>query len=151
MKNYIMTSGIGHGNFQLTSFDDALIKSGVYNYNLVKVSSILPANAVLKDNIELQEGSVLFTAYASISSDIKDELLAAAVAVGVPEDPEKPGVIMEHSVHGTKKQAEEEIIKMVKEAMSKRSYAIKEIKVVAVETKSDGRGFVTAYAGLSMW
>lgn len=54
MVNYILTSGIGHGDFKLTSFDDALISSGVFNYNLVKVSSILPAHATLKDRIELK-------------------------------------------------------------------------------------------------
>lgn len=151
MENYILTSGIGHGNFKLTSFDDALISSGVFNYNLVKVSSILPAHATLKDRIELKEGSVLFTAYSSISSNIKGEQLATAIAVGIPEDSEKPGIIMEHSLNSTKEQVIKDITAMVKEAMGKRGYIIKEIKVVAVEALSEGKEFVTAYAGLSMW
>lgn len=77
--------------------------------------------------------------------------MAAAIAVGIPEDSEKPGIIMEHSLNSTKEQVVKDITAMVKEAMGKRGYIIKEIKVVAVETLSEGMEFVTVYAGLSMW
>ncbi|MBI3983978.1 pyruvoyl-dependent arginine decarboxylase [Candidatus Microgenomates bacterium] len=41
MKIYITTS-IGKGPTRLAAFDDALLKAGVANYNLIRLSSIIP-------------------------------------------------------------------------------------------------------------
>lgn len=41
MKIYI-TSSVGKGPTRLAAFDDALIKAGVANYNLIRLSSIIP-------------------------------------------------------------------------------------------------------------
>ena len=41
-SSYILVTGVGNVKFQLVSFDKALFASKIANYNLVKVSSILP-------------------------------------------------------------------------------------------------------------
>jgi len=40
-NKFYLNAGLGHGDYSLTSFDDALLNAGVGNYNLLKVSSIL--------------------------------------------------------------------------------------------------------------
>ena len=137
MNKYILSSGIGLGKTDLTSFDDALLHSGVANYNLVKVSSILPADSMEVKHIDLKEGSILYTAYSCRTSKLRGERIAAAIAVGIPNNPSNVGVIMELSMHASKDQVLYEISEMVKEAMRKRDYEIKEIKTSAVEAVCD--------------
>jgi len=61
MDNYMLTSGIGTAETSLTSFDAALIDAMLANYNIVKVTSILPARAKKLKKIELTEGwTILF-------------------------------------------------------------------------------------------
>ena len=151
MDNYMLTSGIGTAETSLTSFDAALIDAMLANYNIVKVTSILPARAKKLKKIELTEGSILFTAFATLSSDKMDNIVSAAVAVGIPVDGTKVGVIMEYSCYGSAVEAKKIVIKMVKEAMAIRGYEIKEILVEACEAVSDGKDIATAFARLAMW
>lgn len=151
MKNYFITSGTGCGKTELNSFDSALFNSGVANYNLVRISSILPADAKECDAITLEEGELLHTAYASISTNCLNKTVSAAIAVGIPVDNTKIGVIMEFSDNCTKEVAENKVSEMVVEAMKMRNYEIKEIKVLAVEAISEANSFVTAFAGLAIW
>ena len=44
----IITSGIGEGPTSVAAFDAALINAGVSNYNLLCLSSIIPAGSILK-------------------------------------------------------------------------------------------------------
>lgn len=41
-KKYFVTAGSAEGNNQLNAFDHALLKSGIGNLNLLRVTSILP-------------------------------------------------------------------------------------------------------------
>ncbi len=150
-KNFLLSSGVGEGANSLTSFDSALLKSGVANYNLVKVSSILPAHCLEKEQVDLPEGSPLYTAYASISSNVIGETIAACVGVGIPEDVNNVGVIMEFSVIGTRETAETNVIEMIKEAMNNRGYKIKEIITRAADVTIKKEQYMTVFTGLSMW
>jgi arginine decarboxylase len=53
------TRGIGHGDEKILSFENALRDAQISCYNLVKVSSILPANC---EEITVQEGIKLLSA-----------------------------------------------------------------------------------------
>ena len=97
------------------------------------------------------EGSVLFTAYSSKTAIRRNEIISAAVAVGIPKDAEKVGVIMEFSGLCDKLEAEMKIISMVREALSLRNYEIKEIICQAVEAKGSGDDYTTVFAALAMW
>ncbi|MCM1269845.1 MAG: arginine decarboxylase, pyruvoyl-dependent [Faecalibacterium sp.] len=151
MKKYFICSSIGSGNFELTSFDNALLNSGISNYNLVKVSSILPVHMALKTSIDIPEGNVLYTAYASKTTNKKNEVVSAAIAVGIPNNPKNVGVIMEYSGICHKSEAEQYVKMMVVEAMNNRDYQIKEIVCQASEVVCNGKNYVTAFAALSMW
>ena len=62
---YTIVSGKGFGKYALTSFDNALLDAGVGDYNLIKVSSILPARCQYKSSINLEKGR--FRKYRFIS------------------------------------------------------------------------------------
>lgn len=151
MNNFYITSGVGSGQTELNSFDCALFNSGVANYNLVRISSILPPCSEECTSVCLKEGAILHTAYAAISSKISNKTISAAIAVGIPIDNAKIGVIMEFSDYCNKDVALKKVSTMVEDAMRLRGYQVKEIKTSVAETVSNGNGFVTAFAGIAIW
>lgn len=64
-NRYTLVSGVGSGNTELNAFDNALYNAGVGNYNLIKVSSILPP--ISKEEIVVGgvAGGILPIAYGS--------------------------------------------------------------------------------------
>lgn len=145
-KNYIITSGKGSDRFELVSFDKALYDSKLANYNLVRVSSILPPNCLEQHGVTAKPGSVLFTAYASIS-DNKEGIISAAVGVGIPENPTEVGVIMEYSCCNTKEVSIDIVSQMVQSAMRLRGSKIKDIKIASAEVSVSEGIYSTAYGG----
>ena len=101
MKKCCISKGIGVSRKGLPSFDKALLNAGVGNYNLVRLSSILPAEhewiSVEELPSQYPEGSLLPTAYSTITSDILGDTIVSTIGVGIPKDPSKVGVIMEYS------------------------------------------------------
>ena len=150
-NNFYLNAGLGYGDYSLTSFDNALLNSGVGNYNLVKVSSILPSGCKQTEFINIVEGSPLHIAYATISSNIRNDLIAAAIAVGIPSDITKIGVIMEFAGHESENYARKVVESMVKEAMAKRKYEVNKILISSCEISSSEGEYVTAFSGLAMW
>lgn len=150
-NNFILCSSTGIGKKSLTSFDNALLKSGIANYNLVKVSSILPANAIRQETVTIHEGSILHTAYAQKTILGRNNFASAAVAVGIPVDRDKIGVIMEFSGECSKDDAKVKVCQMVKEAMHARGYEISEILYAVEEIWGSDEEYTTAFAALAMW
>lgn len=148
--NYMLVSGVGTSVHRLVSFDKALYCSGISNYNLVKVSSILPSECTERFSLSLAEGSVLFSAIATITSN-KDECISSAVGVGLPKDKSFPGVIMEYSINDTLGIAESKVKEMIEESMSLRKIEIDEIKCKAATVISRDSFYSTAFAAVVMW
>ena len=149
-SNYILVFGSGNDKFELVSFDKALYASKIANYNLVKVSSILPAMCNEKASITAKQGSILFTAYASITSSQKGKI-SAAVGVGIPQRPDEVGVIMEYSCVDCEEVAVQRVKEMVQKSMELRGSKIKEIQTKSVEVCVSEGIFSTAIAALAMW
>lgn len=149
-SNYILVSGAGVDQFELVSFDKALYSSEIANYNLVKVSSILPPSCKEALSITASQGSILFTAYATISSCEKGKI-SAAVGVGIPQNPDEVGVIMEYSCRDCEEVAVERVRKMVHKSMELRNSNIREIKIASKEVNVSDGVFSTAIAALAMW
>ena len=88
-SNFTFVKGIGKDcKNELLSFDTALCSAGIGNYNIVRVSSILPSYAVQKENIEVTKGSVLYVAYAT-KTIFGVGRIASAISVGIPLNPRK--------------------------------------------------------------
>ena len=146
---YTLVSAAAEGEKELTAFDQALLKAGVGNVNLLRVSSILPPGAKYVKELVLPPGSLLPIAYGSISSSEPGDLIAAAVAVGIGPSTDDFGVIMEFSGHCTQLEAESEVKEMVTEAFQYRGKELIEIKVTGVEHHVQCCGCV--FAGIPLW
>lgn len=150
MGKYIITTGSGNSVYELNAFDNALLDSGIADFNLVKLSSILPADSVLTDLVDLPKGSFLHTAYASFFTEHSGIMISAAIAIAIPADKTLPGVIMEAAGEYDIEAAESQATAMVRLAMKSRDISDFEVKrdSVSMITK-DGHNCVIA--AVSIW
>jgi pyruvoyl-dependent arginine decarboxylase len=99
---FFLVSGAGTSNVsKLNAFDFALIDAGVGDFNIIRLSSILPPNFTqIVPATKPIAGSLLPMAYAkALGDDIhKIEIIGAAIGVGIPKDKDLPGLIMEHTL-----------------------------------------------------
>lgn len=145
---FFLVSGCGEGITLLNAFDNALIVAGVGHCNLIKVSSIIPPKAKKIKLPQIPAGALLPIAYASIYSDIPSDLISSAIAVAIPDDINKNGIIMEYSTKGSKKIAEKIATEMAESGMKNRGLKIKQIYTISVEHEVKKIGAVFAGAGL---
>ncbi len=148
-SKFFLVSGSSEGFSKLNSFDGALLNAGIGNTNLVKMSSIIPPKCIEVEPIKLPYGALVPIAYSYITSDLQGEIIAASIAVALPEDESKPGLIMEYSARGRKGDIEQIVIKMAEEGMNMRGEKIKTIKTISTEHKVNKIG--TAFAAAVLW
>jgi arginine decarboxylase len=148
-KTYFLVSGASEGYTPLNAFDGALLNAGIGNTNLIKITSIIPPHSKEIEPIRLPQGAIVPTAYASISSDIPGEIISAAVAIGFPKDGDQPGLIMEYSARGRKKEIELIAKNMANAGMKIRRQETKEIKSISAEYKVKKIG--AAFAAVILW
>lgn len=148
---FSLVKGAAEGRTRLNAFDNALINAGVGDTNLVRISSILPPGAVEKDieAIDLPPGGLIPLAYASIQSTTPGRLISSAVAVGIPEDPEQPGVIMEFEDHSRVDNVESIARQMVIDAFEFRKRKLKEIRSIAIGHQVERCG--ATFAAAVLW
>lgn len=104
MKIFVVT-GKGEGTTLLSSFDAALKDSGVYNYNLIYLSSVIPPGARIQDVGKLFEtpgihGDRLYVVRALQQSDKVGDVVGAGIG-WYQFDESGAGVFVEHETHGT--------------------------------------------------
>lgn len=144
-SKYFLTAGAGHASTPLNAFDAALIRAGIGDTNLIRMSSILPPGCVEIRPYELVKGSWVPVAYGELISAEPGKLISAAVAVGIPEDPSAAGLIMEHTLMGEPDACEEKARLMVREGMEIiRGIRIKEVKSIATSLMVERVGAVFA-------
>ncbi len=147
--DFFISSAVGHGSTSLNSFDAALFVAGFGNFNLVKVSSILPRNSCKVDNVELHPGTLLHTAYAAFTSEGQGDIISACLAVGIPQSPEDHiGVIMEAGGLGELSLRRDAAKAMVVEAMALRGIPLDEIVTEGVEAQV--QDCTTVFAGIGL-
>ncbi len=134
-NNFCIVTGYGVDEHDIASFDKALIMAGAGDYNLVKVSSIVPPNAKQVLDIKYPKGSVLYTAYSTTSTR-SSELISSAIAAAIPLNSDQVGVIMEYSCVGDKKHAIDTAKKLASEALLRRN--ISEYNVIASGIEAQG-------------
>jgi len=142
-------AGVGVSAFELVSFDRALREAGFADYNLLRVSSILPPSVALRPSVDVPNGSLLPIAYGAFSSDEAERTIAAAVSLAFPTDPREVGVIMETEGYMTEREAHEMVAAMAEEAMEDRNLRIARLEVVAIEAQVEL--YTTVFAGVALW
>jgi arginine decarboxylase len=142
------TAGHAEGGSSLNAFDNALLAAGIGNINLIKVSSIVPPDVDIVELPKIKPGALVPTAYAAVTSEVPGQVVAAAVGYALPDDPAKPGVIMEFHDVADRQTAERRIREMLGEAFRIRGEAIRELKVVAAEHTVERLGCAVAAIAL---
>ena len=103
-EKVFFTKGVGAHKERLTSFEMALRDAGIAHFNLVTVSSILPANCKripVKDGLsQLLPGQIVFCVMARSDTDEHGRLATAAVGVARPRNKDHFGFLSEHHGHG---------------------------------------------------
>jgi arginine decarboxylase len=148
---FFLVSGSSEGFSLLNAFDGALLASGVGDTNLVRMSSILPPGCgeVNPAPVPLPQGALVPVAYASLYSDVPGEIISAAVAIGIPEDANRAGLIMEYSARAEERVVVEQVKKMAEKGMEVRNRPIKEIMSISATFKVVTIGAV--FAGVVLW
>ena len=150
-KNYVIRTGVGRACHKLGAFDRALMIAGVCDYNLIKVSSILPPECEMQNDISLAKGALLPSAFASIYSNVLGECISAAVSIAIPANRSDVGVIMEHSSYNCKEETEKIVIKFAEIAMNDRNIPVKKVISGSIQIKVETEDFYCAFATVSMW
>lgn len=146
---YRLVKGKGEGAMSLNAFDMALLDAGVGDTNLVRMSSIVPPACREVADIKLPYGGLIPIAYGTISSTKPGQIISTAVAIGIPEDPTLPGVIMEHEDELPLAQVEATVRQMTIDAFAYRNRALKEVKSIGIEHVVEQAGSV--FAAVVLW
>ena len=147
-ERFIIVAAAAEAEHGLTAFDAALLKAGLGNVNLIKLSSILPPGCKEEEyGISFPLGAFVPTAYGAICSEKKGELISAAVGIGFSED--SFGVIMEHSGNCGAEAARAKVEAMLREAFANRNMALKGIKIKSVEHRVEKAA--AAIAAVALW
>jgi arginine decarboxylase len=148
---FFLVSGSSEGFSLLNAFDGALLASGVGDTNLVKMSSILPPGCeeIKPPPVPMPQGALVPVAYASLYSDVPGEVISAAVAIGIPKDTTRAGLIMEYSAKAAEGIVVEQVKKMVEKGMEMRNREIKNIMAISATYKVVAIGAV--FAGVVLW
>jgi arginine decarboxylase len=147
--HYFIVSGHSEGYSSLNAFDQSLLEAGVGDTNLVRMSSILPPSCKRIEPVKLPYGALVPVAYADMTSSVPGQTIAAAVAVGIPLDPELPGLIMEHHGVGTLADIEAQVREMAVQGMAYRNREVRDVVSIGAEHIVDAHG--AAFAGIVLW
>lgn len=145
----MIVAATAEGGHVLSAFDAALLKAGIGDVNLVRLSSILPPDCREAQNaIIFPRGAFVPTAYGAYCSEIPDELIAAAIGIGFA--PDGSGVIMEHAGLLSAAQARQKVEQMLEEAFANRDRELVKLQVKSVEHRVGNRPGA-AFAGVALW
>lgn len=148
---FCLVSGAAEGRTRLNAFDNALLEAGVGDTNLMRMSSILPPGAKQVDvtDISLPRGGLIPLAYATIDAVTPGRMISSAIAIGIPEDPAEPGVIMEFEDHAELATVESIVKRMVEDAFEYRNRKLKEIRSIGIEHRVEVCG--STFAAAVLW
>lgn len=97
-----VSPGAGSGPTRLAAFDTALLAAGVGGHNIIRLSSVIPPHAVVRevpgsDQIKGTEGSVAYCVYAAAYASTPGEQAWAGVAWAVHANQSGAGLFVEHT------------------------------------------------------
>jgi arginine decarboxylase len=103
-KAIFFTNGVGVHKDRLSSFELALRDAGIEKANLVTVSSIFPPHCIemsRRDGEKLiMPGQIVHCVMARQDTNEPNRLIAAAIGLARPSDPNQYGYLSEHHSYG---------------------------------------------------
>ena len=95
---------MGRHREKLTSFELALREARIANFNLVRVSSVLPPGCRVvprpRGLEELAPGQIVHAVVSEAASNEPHRLMAASVGLAIPADTSQYGYLSEHHAYG---------------------------------------------------
>jgi arginine decarboxylase len=116
-----VSAGSGIGPTRLAAFDHALRSAGVADFNLIRLSSVIPSGATVRAaeasrQIRGNHGDLLYCVYADSYASTPGEYAWAGIAWSRRDDGSGEGLFVEHS--GASKPTVERDLRASLEAMS---------------------------------
>jgi len=143
-KAISVVAGHGEGGTELNAFDRALQDAGAADLNFLRVTSILPPGARIIELPAYPPGILMPAVYARVASARAGDRICAAIGVGVAR--EHHGVIMEHTGHTSRDEAERVVREMVVEGFRMRGLPLDEVVVAVAEHTVERAGCAVALA-----
>ena len=148
-SHYFLCSGSSEGYTELNAFDQALLDAGIGDTNLVRLSSILPPGCQRVEPFGPPGGALVPVAYSAMRSSTPGEVISAAVAIAVADDPSLPGLIMEYHGAESLDDAVEQVREMARRGMEHRDRGIDEVLSAGAQHTVEHQGAV--FAGAVLW
>ncbi|MCS7081791.1 MAG: arginine decarboxylase, pyruvoyl-dependent [Bacteroidetes bacterium] len=103
-RKVFFTKGVGVHKERLSSFEMALRKAGIAQFNLVRVSSIFPPGCKIvspQEGLkELKPGQIVHVVMSEAATNEPNRLIAAAIGLALPADKTHFGYLSEHHSYG---------------------------------------------------
>ncbi len=118
----------------LNAFDEALMRAGIAQCNLVPVSSILPANAVEVSFVPITPGAIVFTIMARADGEPGDTISAGvAWAFGIDDENRRYGLVVEAYGKAPRLELKEDLTRKIQRMAAVRRMKLDEIRY-SIET-----------------
>lgn len=97
-----ISRGVGSGRTRLAAFDSALRDAGIGDFNLIRLSSVIPAGSTIKevgaaDQISGEHGDALYCVYAESFASTPHSEAWAGLAWSERDDGSGAGLFVEHA------------------------------------------------------
>lgn len=131
-----ITFGTGEGPTELAAFDRALFDAGIANYNLLRLSSVIPMNSKIEidriDNYNYDEyGFKLYTVLSRRTESTPGKTATAGIG-WVKNNTEGMGLFVEHTG-----ESEEQVIHLINDSLSSmRTYRREELGEISFKISS---------------
>lgn len=140
-KRLYLTSGSANGGTPLNAFDNAMRKARIADFNILRVTSIVPPNLpvdILPEGPIIHgRGRMLPAVYSSIESNIPGEIISAGIGIGLPEkNSNYSGVIFTAEGRFNAKALENQLRQMITEGM-KEMRLVPEYKFVSAISSTE--------------
>jgi arginine decarboxylase len=132
-------TAVGEGRTLLSAFDKALLDSGVANYNLIALSSVIPPNSTVTrggDPVRGGHGDRLYCVESVAYADHPGEVVSAGL--GWVIHPEIGGLFVEHT-GGNPESVEEQIHLSLADMAEGRGVDFGEVSTAIVSAHCTGR------------
>ena len=129
----------GHGRTMLSAFDDALWRAGVADFNLIRLSSVIPRQSQMSFSSEPlagEHGDQLYCVYASAHAEHPGE--TAWAGIGWTRDAIGNGLFVEHHA-GSEETLSELIHLSLEDMIERRGGGYGAIETATVSAHNDGQ------------
>jgi arginine decarboxylase len=141
MAAITVTTGTGKGETAIAAFDSALLEAGIANYNLIRLSSIIPPGSVIERQKAVTKpdefGHKLYLVYASQIEQAAGKEAWAGIGWVMAADGSGKGLFTEHEA-GSEKEVRNLITKTLTHMVASRPEAYGNIESVVTGITSDG-------------